>query len=286
MENKLVRAMTDAGAFRVLAVDATGAADAARVAHDLAEPEAVALARLLSGCLLIRSTIHPNDRLQVTLNHNGSVGDLSVDAWPNGIVRGRVLSAAKKNPNNPPVGDVGVVEVARSRRGMEGVHQSATLMITGTIQDEFQLYLLESEQIASAIVLHAETASDGSIAWAGGVLVQLLPEAGPDDLKVIVPRLEALLETMKKEQSEPITPEALIAQSVPDALPYTIVAEEKFAFGCNCDETRVLSALATLPKEEVQDILEQNEVLELSCGYCGKKYNVRPERLRSLLETN
>ena len=286
MENKLVRAMTDAGAFRILAVDATRAADAAREAHGLENEPAVALARLFSGCMLIRSTIHPNDRLQVTMNHNGSVGDLSVDAWPNGIVRGRVLSAKQKKPGNPPVGDVGVVEVSRSRAGMSGVHQSATLMITGTIQDEFQLYLLESELIASAIILHVELSKDGSIGWAGGVLVQLLPEAGPDDLKVIVPRLEALLEDIKSGKTGDVSPEGLIARSVPDELPYTIVAEEEFEFGCNCDDTRMLSALATLPKEEVQDILEKNEVLEMACGYCNKKYNIIPERLRSLLDTN
>ena len=120
MGDKLVRAMTDAGAFRVLAVDATTAANVAREAHGLAADAADALSRLMSGSLLIRSTIHPNDRLQVTMGHNGRLGDLAVDAWPDGRIRGRVLSAANKNPKHPPVGDVGVVEVARTRRGMTG----------------------------------------------------------------------------------------------------------------------------------------------------------------------
>lgn len=285
MKDKLIRAMTDAGAFRVLAVDATEAAQAGQDAHGLGAAETIALSRLLSGCLLIRSTIHPNDRLQVTMNHNGSVGDLSVDAWPNGMVRGRILNGAKKKPGKPPIGDVGVVEVSRSRAGMSGVHQSATLMITGTIQDEFQLYLLESEQIASAIVLHSELRESGEVAWAGGALVQLLPEAEPDDLKKIVPRLEELLANLKKT-SDGLTPEDLVKRALPEDLPYTLVAEEEFQFRCNCDETRVLSALATLPKQEVEDILERKEVLELACGYCSRTYNVHPEKLRSLLETN
>jgi len=284
VEDKLIRAMTDAGAFRVLAVNATEAAQAAKDAHGLGDDETIALGRLLSGCLLIRSTIHPNDRLQVTMNHNGSVGDLSVDAWPDGMVRGRVLSGAKKDATKPPVGDVGVVEVARSRAGMSGAHQSATLMITGSIQDEFQLYLLESEQIASAIILHTALDEGGKVLWAGGVLVQLLPEAEPDDLKRIVPRLEVLLEGLKERHSH--SPEELVARALPVGLPYTLVAEETFEFRCNCNETRVLSALATLPKNEVEDILERKEVLELACGYCGKNYQVHPERLRSLLETN
>ena len=56
MGDKLVRAMTDAGAFRVLAVDATTAANVAREAHGLAADAADALSRLMSGSLLIRST--------------------------------------------------------------------------------------------------------------------------------------------------------------------------------------------------------------------------------------
>lgn len=285
MKDKLIRAMTDAGAFRVLAVNATQAAQAAQAAHGLERNEVEALSRLISGCLLIRSTVHPQDRLQVTLHHNGSVGDLSVDAWPDGMVRGRVMSADKKKSSNSPVGDIGVVEVSRSRSGMSGAHQSVTLMITGTIQDEFQLYLLESEQIASAIVLHTELDPRGDVLWAGGVLVQLLPEAEPDDLKKIVPRLEEVLYALSMAQTWP-TPEELVAQVLPVELPFTLLAEEFFSFRCNCDETRVLSALATLPKEEVQDILQKEEVLELACGYCGKSFRVIPERLRSLLEMN
>lgn len=285
MGDKLVRAMTDAGAFRVLAVDSTVASNAAREAHGLAKEAADALSRLMSGSLLIRSTIHPNDRLQVTMGHNGRLGDLSVDAWPDGRIRGRVLSSAKKNPANPPVGDVGVVEVARTRRGMAGVHQSATLMISGTIQDEFQLYLLESEQVASAIMLHSELDEEGAISWAGGVLVQLLPEAESDDLKMILPRLEKLLEELGRADADR-SPENLIRRVLPETLAYTVVAEEEFVFGCNCNETRVLSALATLSQQDVQEILEREEVLELSCGFCGKNYRVMPERLRALQEMN
>ena len=158
-------------------------------------------------------------------------------------------------------------------------------MISGTIQDEFQLYLLESEQVASAIMLHCELTAEGAIAWAGGVLVQLLPEAEPGDLEKILPRLEKLLNELKDAKADR-SPESLIQRVLPEALPFTLVAEEEFVFGCNCDETRVLSALATLPQADVQEILEKEEVVELSCGYCGKDYRIMPERLRALQEMN
>ncbi len=284
MEDKLIRAMTDAGAFRVLGVVCTEAVKDAREAHGLNEEETRALGRCIAGGLLIRSTLHPNERLQVKMNHNGRVGDLSVDILPEGLVRARILGDLKADRTLPSVGDVGFLEVARTRGRSGAVHQSMTLVITGTVQDELQLFLLESEQIASAIVLEVSLDESGEIRWAGGVLVQLLPEAENQDLAKIVPKLEKVLCGLLDEGLP--GPEILIANVIPKEMPYTQLAEEKFEFGCNCSETRVLSALTTLPQDEVRDILEKQEVLELSCGFCGETYQVHSERLRSVIEEN
>ena len=73
---------------------------------------------------------------------------------------------------------------------------------------------------------------------------------------------------------------SLIRRVLPETLAYTVVAEEEFVFGCNCNKTPVLSTHDAFAARR-QEILER-EVLELSCGFCGKNYRVMPERLRAL----
>jgi molecular chaperone Hsp33 len=240
----------------------------------------------MTGALLIRSTIHPGERFQVQMKHNGTAGDLIVDCWPDSMVRGYPANPeAEPDESGNVVGPIGVVEVSRSRRaGGKGIHQSVTMMITGTIQDELQLHLLESEQIASTIRLETVFDADGVVSFAGGVLVQLLPGADSEVLAAIIEKLESLGSI--EEQVVSGGHSALLQAVAPEDHPCTLVGSESPYFGCNCSEERVLGSLTTLARDNIQEIIREGRVLEMTCGYCRKVHQVAPERLRALLEEN
>jgi len=285
MEEQLLRAIANSGAVRVLSAVTTELVGEAASKLGLNGPVSRAFGRLMTGTALIRSTIHPDERLQVTLRHNGPAGDLMADVWANGMIRGRAQVTDALPEEKWPlgvVGDLGVVEVARSRKQNAGqIHQSVTLMITGTIQDELQLFLLESEQIASNLQLEVCLDAEGNIAWAGGVLFQLLPEASNDDLRRIVEKIDGL-ESLRSLWSED-DPTSLLSGVMPEGMEYTVVGDEKLFFGCSCTEARVMNSLSTLPEEEIRDLITAGEAVELSCGFCNKNYQIDPEHLKGLL---
>jgi len=286
MQDELQRAMSDIGAFRVLTAITTETVRESVDRLGLNAPVGDAFGRLMTGALLIRATIHPGERYQISMKHNGSAGDLMVDCWPEGLVRGYPANPeAEPNEEGSVVGPIGVVEVSRSRRaGGKGLHQSVTMMITGTIQDELQLHLLDSEQIASTIRLETSFDETGSVVFAGGVLVQLLPGTDPDVLEGILHKLESLGSLRERVQSGGA--EALVEAVTPAGHPCTVVGSEKPYFGCNCSEERVLGSLTTLARDSIQTIIDEGQVLEMTCGYCKKLHQVAPERLRALLDAN
>jgi molecular chaperone Hsp33 len=69
-------------------------------------------------------------------------------------------------------------------------------------------------------------------------------------------------------------------------MPYTLLAESALSYGCHCSELRVISSLATLPRSDLEELLRDNKILEISCDYCQKDYAISPSQLRALLMTS
>jgi molecular chaperone Hsp33 len=80
-------------------------------------------------------------------------------------------------------------------------------------------------------------------------------------------------------------PEALLSEIL-YGMPFTRVGTDPLSFGCNCSQERVAASLATLPKRDIRDMIDDGRVLEIGCDYCGREYQVAPEQLRGLLEGN
>ena len=54
-------------------------------------------------------------------------------------------------------------------------------------------------------------------------------------------------------------------------------------FECWCNELRVVSAIATLPRADIEHLLSTGEVLEIACEYCKREFRIPPARLQGLL---
>src|ERR1700679_1106291 len=112
MTDTALRAMTEDGAFRVIAVRTTetvrGASDAQAVEGDVRR----IFGELLTGSILIRHTMAPDIRVQAILQGDDRVGRMVADANPDGSPHGLVQLAA--DAKTMPVGKNGVLQVART----------------------------------------------------------------------------------------------------------------------------------------------------------------------------
>ena len=93
------------------------------------------------------------------------------------------------------------------------------------------------------------------------------------------------------EQIEPqlrdthFSPEWLLDQLL-YGMPFTRLDESPVGFDCWCDDVRLMGALASLGRTDIEHLLEGGEVLEIRCEYCGKEYRVPPAQLRGLLDAS
>ena len=67
-------------------------------------------------------------------------------------------------------------------------------------------------------------------------------------------------------------------------MPHTKVGERTVHFGCRCSPERLAGSLASLPRADIQSLMEGGKTLEIECDYCRKSYEFTMDQLRSLLE--
>ena len=70
------------------------------------------------------------------------------------------------------------------------------------------------------------------------------------------------------------------------AMPFSPLGETDVRFECWCSRPSVMSALATLPRSEVESLIAVGDVLEIRCDYCAADYRVAPAELRGLLDAS
>jgi molecular chaperone Hsp33 len=67
-------------------------------------------------------------------------------------------------------------------------------------------------------------------------------------------------------------------------MPFTVVGENDVRFGCTCSQVRLAATLASLPKKDIEEMINDGRVIDASCDYCGKAYQFSPQQLRGLLQ--
>jgi molecular chaperone Hsp33 len=151
----------------------------------------------------------------------------------------------------------------------------------GGISGALMSYMQNSEQIVSTIAV-STLMTEGKVRAAGGFIVELLPEVERGPLMIMTQRLEDFPKLEALLEKPDLTPEILV-EDLLYGMPYTHLAQSSLSYGCGCNELRLLSSLATLPRSDIEELVSGNEMLEIQCDYCRKQYAISPEKLRALL---
>jgi len=273
------RAMTDDGGFRVIAARTTETVRAAVAAQKAQGDEARMLGELITGTILMRETMSPGLRVQGIVQT--ATRTLVADAHPDGGTRGLV-----QRPNRRPEDRAALAQplLAMMRTLPNGALHRGTVQVpagnTG-LSVALAAYLQESEQSVGLVAVG--TVMDGdTVVSSGGYLVQLLPELSEEMLAVMTFRLEEFPPIESLLAQTGAAPRALI-EEVLYRMPYSLLAESPLQFQCRCDETRLLASLSTVPRDEIQSMIDDAKPLEITCDYCAREYQIAVESLRGLL---
>jgi molecular chaperone Hsp33 len=149
--------------------------------------------------------------------------------------------------------------------------------------DVLQHYMLQSEQLDTTLVL----AADDKVA--AGLLIQRLPMAGkgnlagtaqPSDedqigLNEHYKRIAMLASSLKREELLTLDVETILHRLFweEQLLRFEpLQGETGPRFACSCSRERVSRMLLSLGQPEVDSILQERDVIEVGCDFCGLQY--------------
>lgn len=284
--DRVLRAMTDDGAFRVLTIRTTDTARGICEAQEVSGAAAGQLGELVTGSILVRETMSPPNRAQVVVRDDHG-NQLVGDSWPEGRTRGLaqldddVLGLRTKDDGEDPLM---LLQVTRIMHGGQPHQGTVQVSLDGGIANGIMTYFQESEQVVSMVALGCEE-RDGRVAAAGGFVVQLLPEVTNPPLEIMTARLREDFQDIGSMLLEHDSDPSVLLSELLYGFTYTELADSEVRFECRCSYDRVLGAVAALGREEIEGMVADSETAKVSCDYCRERYEVAPDDLRKVLES-
>jgi len=170
----VMRAMTNDGAFRIVAARTTDTARGVIAAQKLSGVVASDMADLVTAAVLYRETMAPSLRVQCIVRFADAGGQLVADSHPDGWSRGLVQAPSPDSPPNVRETPA-TLEMMRTLPNSDLHRGVVEVPKNGNPSEAFMRYMQLSEQIVSMISLGSVV--EGRTPTAGGYVVQLLPEA-------------------------------------------------------------------------------------------------------------
>ncbi|WP_104976796.1 Hsp33 family molecular chaperone HslO [Sorangium cellulosum] len=282
--DSVVRAITMDGAFRVITALTTDTVRGAVAVQAATGTTAQRLGELITGAILVREAMAPTLRVQAIVKGAAGRGTLVADSHPDGTSRGLVNLGKGAEGSAVEIGGGSLLQVMRTLpSGM--LHQGVVeIPAEGGISGGLMTYMQESEQVVSMIAVATLLGADG-VGASGGYLVQLLPEVERGPLMVMTERLKEFERLDDVLAHEGASADVLLEELL-YGMPFSRLDDSPLSFSCRCSELRVMSTLASLPRSDIEEMVEDGKVLDIRCDYCGKDYQVSPTKLRSLLTTS
>lgn len=190
-----------------------------------------------------------------------------------------VLILPRKLNVGAVVGTDGTLTVTKDLSMEENFSGSVELQ-SGEIGDDFAYYFTLSEQTPTAVSCGVLIGTDGRVASAGAMILQMLPDATETDISICEHVLEGLkpMSTLIQEYDDSsledlandMFEDAKILTTQPVAM---IVLVQRYVW---------LRALGTIKKSDVLEMADKEHGCEITCNFCNETYHFTEEELRAI----
>ena len=329
--NKALIAIDRSKSFRVYLTISTDLVQEAAKIHDTTPLASAGLGRVLTAAGLMGIMLKEDDnKLTLHFKGDGPARQILATAYGDGRVKGYISNPYVDLPLNDQgkldvggslgVGDLTVIKDL----GLKEPYTGTIALVDGEIADDLTAYFYISEQQNSSVALGVKVERDLSIGAAGGMIIQMLPDAqegAVDALEKMIgamPPLTTLIsglsgssdpeidrpaeaasaddsgqpagETLQADAENQAASERLAAllqeifKDVPEEYQPEILAEREIRWECDCSRERIESALLTIGRRDLTEIIEEDGEAELQCQFCCKKYHFNKDELVAILD--
>ena len=289
MNDYLVRGMTMDGFVKVVAIRSTQMVRRGAQIHKTAPNATAAFGRALTAASMMGNMQKvENGSMTMQIKGGGPIGTIVCVSDPIGNVRGYVyepnVPLVEKFPGKLDVGATvgtdGTLTIIRDLQ-MKEPYVGSVPLVSGEIGDDVPAYFAHSEQTPTACALGVLVDTDLSVKVAGGYLIQLLPGA-PDE---VIDAVEAGIKragSVTTMLDQGMTPEDILGQ-VLGSLGVVFMETTEVSYKCYCDRDRVTSALISLGRKELQEILDEGKTFPISCQFCDEIYEFTPSQIADII---
>lgn len=284
LRDRVIRAMSGNGMFRVAVAKTTNTTETARIKHDLDPLLSYLLAKTLTSATLLSSFLKGEERVIVQAEGTGRVKLIFAEAMQVGEIRGFVVTDESR-PMPETLSDAlskGYLKVSKILYEKLEPVTGIVELVKGDIASDLSYYFEQSEQIITAVNLGVTISDEGIIKHSGGIIVQAMPGA---DLASIVEVQRSLEEMPPIEEllDSGYSPEEILRQAMPFEM--EVVNNTPIDFFCRCSLERFMSKLLTLGKQEILSMKAEGQ-RELICQYCNSVYHLSDENFAQLIATH
>lgn len=336
--NKALIAIDRSKSFRVYLTISTDLVQEAAKIHDTTPLASAGLGRVLTAAGLMGIMLKDDDnKLTLHFKGDGPARQILATAYGDGRVKGYISNPYVDLPLNDQgkldvggslgVGDLTVIKDL----GLKEPYTGTIALVDGEIADDLTAYFYISEQQNSSVALGVKVERDLSIGAAGGMIIQMLPDAqegAVDALEKMIgampplttlisglsgssdPEIDRPVEAASADDSGQPAGETLqadgskvqadaenqaarerlaallqeIFKDVPEEYQPEILAEREIRWECDCSRERIESALLTIGRRDLTEIIEEDGEAELQCQFCCKKYHFNKDELVEILD--
>ncbi|MGL4345229.1 MAG: Hsp33 family molecular chaperone HslO [Cellulosilyticaceae bacterium] len=276
--------------FRFFAANTTGIVNTAVQNHVTSPVASAALGRTMTGALMMGAMLkNDSDRVAISIRGDGPIQGITAEADASGNVKGYVHVPNVDIPNKSNgkldvSGAIGnAVMTVMKDIGLKEPYEGTIAMLSGEIAEDLTDYFAISEQTNSVVILGVLIDRDYTIKQAGGIIIQVLPNATDEAITEVetgLGQFTSLTALMDEGKSVEDITAMLLGEDM------EVMDKMDARFKCDCSMERMERALISVGKSDLQEIIDdKDENVELVCHFCNQKYPFGKSELQELVDS-
>lgn len=290
MKDQIIKFLAYDEKISITCISTTNLVEEARRIHDLSPLATAVMGRILTITALIGADMkNETDKLTIQIKGNGPVGKIVAVADNTPKVKACITEPHVELPLNEfgkldvggAVGNEGFINVIKDI-GLKEPYIGISPLMSGEIAEDFANYFQTSEQKQTAVALGVLVDKNG-VRSSGGYIISPMPDATDEEISKVE---KAIFEAgaISRMLDNNLTLEEIAKKVTGDKKAKVIDASKEPKYKCECNKQRFADGLMTLGKEQLTELIEEDENAEIKCQFCNKVYNFNKEELEEILE--
>jgi molecular chaperone Hsp33 len=285
--SRIVKFIDNAAALRATVVNATVAVQEMQKIQNTYPIATMMVGRSMVASALMASHLKAGEMVSLYFKGDGPIQMVFGEGTYEGHVRGYTPNPQIELPliNNQldisgAIGK-GTLSVVRTNSANPTPYRGTVEIQTGEVGDDVAYYLLQSQQARAVVSLGVKVNAYGKVMSAGGVLIELLPEASAS-VEIIIANRVLEAPSLSESIEKGLSPRELVDLYLDGFKLEELPHDHAISYTCRCSTNRLKRSLNLLPVADLDEILSKGENVKAKCEFCGRNYEIPASEAKAI----